>query len=584
MLFKHIKAVALLAIVVLAFLLALPVLATSYSSQLVLSNNSSMAYPMLPVVFDANNSYMAANHFMDPSGRDARVLYQSSPLPAMIADNKTLFAIASPANSSASLQYTVNNTLLSSMPIIVGQGGYITTADNASLEPSNNFTITTSGYVDTTAVGANLTSKRDVFRTHISATSNITSSIIYSTNTTYLLPDANGDYTGIIDATANHWDDVDDPVLTPDNMATYVRMTSAVQEKDAYNVDNMTAWANSVINSVTVHFRCYANTAGGGPKAQPGLLLNSIENMGTEVSIPKAWTDFSETLTKPGGGTFSLTDINNLQVVIGLRDPSSDWTHCTQIYLEINYDPILSRTIGGLSSGVHTVTASADTTNFTLIVDGTANSTALGGASVSDNSSNWIWDQGDVMPYTDNITMSVNGTPVLWYQPINIISVASLPNGASGGDYGVITWGNNPNLVSISVGPLLGAGGVALPSGPPTFAADLAPATSTTSQYPTLGTVPANLLTNPLHPFMLVMATITHFTEMQIWKEFASFLIVLVVIISLLLFQSHQLISGVVGLIGTGLAISMSIYPWWTIFVAVTYLIGTLVMEKTIYV
>ena len=81
--------------------------------------------------------------------------------------------------------------------------------------------------------------------------------------------------------------------------------------------------------------------------------------------------------------------------------------------------------------------------------DGTTNKigiSALG--TVPDNSNDYVFLQNNVMPYTDNITLSVAGTEVLKYQPNAMLSGATLPDldTGDGTQNGTITWGTNSGM------------------------------------------------------------------------------------------------------------------------------------------
>ena len=69
--------------------------------------------------------------------------------------------------------------------------------------------------------------------------------------------------------------------------------------------------------------------------------------------------------------------------------------------------------------------------------------------------------------------------------------------------------------------------------------------------------------------------------EMQLWYIATGFILLLIVMGLLILIPGHQMISGIGGLAFIGLAISVHIYPWWTIFVAVLYLLGTIAAERS---
>ena len=121
-----------------------PVLAAS--SVTITVTNTGSAYTMLPISVPMSNSGLAAGNFITASGLDVQL---SGGVPCMLTDSRTLFASPIGTSSITPFYYTTGNTAAASMPIIVGNGGYVTIPDN--IEPTNNFSIVTSGYIDTTA-------------------------------------------------------------------------------------------------------------------------------------------------------------------------------------------------------------------------------------------------------------------------------------------------------------------------------------------------------------------------------------------------------------------------------------------------
>jgi len=70
-------------------------------------------------------------------------------------------------------------------------------------------------------------------------------------------------------------------------------------------------------------------------------------------------------------------------------------------------------------------------------------------------------------------------------------------------------------------------------------------------------------------------------TERMLWYSAGGILVLVVVIGLLFLIPGHLFISGVGGVAATGLQVAVGIFPWWTIAVAVIYLAGTIVAEKS---
>ena len=140
--------------VVILLVVALPVLAYTYvgTAVVTVTESAGTTYANLPITMTVNNSYMATNGFMQSNGLDAAVVGTGGiALPTMIDSTQTLFVAPVTKSTQNGFNFTTGNTPVTSMPIIVGNSGYVTTADNAALEPGNNFSIVASGYLDTSS-------------------------------------------------------------------------------------------------------------------------------------------------------------------------------------------------------------------------------------------------------------------------------------------------------------------------------------------------------------------------------------------------------------------------------------------------
>jgi len=373
---KRLLSSLLLAIMVVS-LLGGTALAYLYKAPVAITENSSTSYDMLPILWTQNNDWLADNGFMNSTANDTRVQTLGGlDKPWMVADNKTLTAIPVPADSQTNLYFTTGESEVSAMDIIVGYGGYITITDAAALEPDTDFEFEQKGWVDTSAGNdKNLVYKQAAFRTYITGTTNVTSAVL-NTATANLVPDAVGTYTNItsVSGAATHWEAVDDPSASPDDITTYVYVSSQTSQlKDAYNLQDGSIPSDAIINSVTVYFRFRSTSAGTIAYCQPFLRLGADETTGTERSeVAVAWTTFSETLTRPGGGSWMLSDISSLQVAIGLKQANANnEAQCTQVYVGVNYTyDDVSVTATGVSSGEHTVNTSGNgETGLQLFVD-----------------------------------------------------------------------------------------------------------------------------------------------------------------------------------------------------------------------
>lgn len=304
-----------------------------------------------------------------------------------------------------------------------------TVVDDASLEPSDNFTITASGYFNTdNGTSKYIASKDKAVDLYVSPTvsGNVTADTYQEHTTTLtLLPDAAGDYTNIANAVpaVAHYLNVDDPVATPDDATTTVWTHAAAQEKDAYNLA-AASYNGTVksINTVTVYFRWIEDTDG---IAQPFLRLSGSETAGTPVNTAAGWTTVSETLTRPGGGSWTEADIDDLQAVIGLQgNGGANGGQVTQVYVEINYTHTyigLTTSVTGISSGENIIKVAL---NDTLFGVGAVTSTDVG------------------LPISENLTVNLP----LWHDSLTGATFTSIDSSGYTATVTGATWGNQGRI------------------------------------------------------------------------------------------------------------------------------------------
>jgi len=409
-------------------LISSAVLAYSYSASIIVTESGSDSYGMLPIIVSVNNTYLADNNFISASGLDTRVLKSSTELPHMLADNKTLFASPISASTQEGFTYTLGNSNLTSFPIITGYGGYITTADNSSLEPGNNFTIEVSGYVNTdNGIDKNIVYKENTFRTYVSG--DISGNIISG------LPGAGFTW---VDPTGHNTD-----WTNPAN--AYDTLTATYAEK-ANGGAGWTTYIELTHTAILCNNIRYWYTDGGG----------TSNNFEVDIFYDGGWHNIytgAATL-----GAWTTVSISPIQEITSVRFRASAVAGLTAYLHEVDFGEVVwvEVTAAGVLSGNHVVLVSANTTHLAIAIDGvTQNSTLLGGVTTNNSTYNWITCSANTTPWLNYISENVSGVEVLRYQPNNIIQGTVLPNRASGGDYGAITWGANPSGIAVVVGGLL---------------------------------------------------------------------------------------------------------------------------------
>jgi len=463
---KSIVSVILLTLMLVVMPIAVIADTWQYYTEFTVSDNSSTARTALPVLVNIKGQNLIDGGYVNTSANNTRVTESTTDrIFSVSSDYVPLFVPSLLANQSRTYKlYTGNSPEWTTAPIIVGNNGYITTTDTAGapLEPGSDFAIEVKGYIDTTAVGGNITYKAGAYRTYIGAAENITSSINQAYISETLTPNAAGVITNLtIGGTApaaTNWESV----LTPsDSDETYVYNNGASQG-DEYNLTNGSTPIDSWSMTVTVH--CVAKTTGTG-NVSPAVYLGGTTVQGAWQVLTGDYTDYSVTLARPGGGSWTQADITSLQAGVYLQETGGGSSRCTQVYVVVTYLTSSTATevsVAGVSSGEHIVNTTNDGTNLTLSVydiNGAlevSNSKTIGGAGCNNTASDWLWMRGNAMPYAYYLSENVSGARVLHYEPTSMISGTILPDTEGSLQNGAITWWTNPTGIEIEVGGMVG--------------------------------------------------------------------------------------------------------------------------------
>lgn len=444
---KILKYLALILILSTFILPGVPVhSAGTYSMDITVTDNSSTDRVGVPVIVPFNSLGAIATGMLDSNGLYTRLFEGTTEIPYSVSNNSIQFLIASLLAGQTRIYkfqtgYTPPNT---SLGIIPGYGGSFTVADNTTLELSTNGTINFSGYIPI-GVSCNVVDKAGALRVLTDTTSNNVTFRLYGTTpqTENLTPNATGNLTNIASGT---WADVDDPVGAPDDAATTVN-TNAASQSDAFNlVSPSLIHSADNVTSVAVFFRHYTNQPGHNVTVAPLLWLNGNQTNGTPVTIDP-WATSSETLARPGGGNWSVSDLADLQAGVTIASPAGYNGYVTQVYAQVTYTSALDVTLAA-TPALHSIIAGLDGANSYLTVDGVTASTALGGYSVINQSTNYTFNA----PCYSSVNITVGGTLRAQFQPNTIIMGTNLPDRALAdgvANNGTITWGTNDHLVLV---------------------------------------------------------------------------------------------------------------------------------------
>ena len=269
--------------------------------------------------------------------------------------------------------------------------------DSASLELGDNFTIVQSGYFDTAQDGVNLVLKPNAFRTYISGSGNITSAV--TANVTNSQQNGSTILFDIFNTKAGH------------RYNSFPAVTVSELSFKLWKLGSPTGTADITIRAVS-----------------GDTVIGTIGTMDvTTLTTDGAWYDFNDlpvVIPSQQDVRFCFEweggDVNNkiyvgyqnADVISGQRtyyDPAV-WTDGTgDGSIAVRY-VANSVTATGISSGEHTVTATANVTHLLLTVDGSLKDSTALTANVTDNSENWTFIESAAMPYMEYHTVTINGT------------------------------------------------------------------------------------------------------------------------------------------------------------------------------
>lgn len=135
----------------------------------------------------------------------------------------------------------------------------------------------------------------------------------------------------------SHWQCVSD-AGEPDD-AAYVYAGSGDGEDwftDYYSVEDHGA-ASGAVNSVTVYNRCVRGSGSKNAYSQTYLRVGDSYNTGASYALSRRWTDHSDVLSRPGGGSWSWDDVDELYCGVSLKRGSSNEARCTLVWVVVDF-------------------------------------------------------------------------------------------------------------------------------------------------------------------------------------------------------------------------------------------------------
>lgn len=433
-----------------------------YSYSITVFNNAATEYSSgVLILVTFNNSQLADYGYISATGLDTAVQEGATSRSFMVHSGKLgVFFPSFGGTQSRTITYRLGETPgQTSIPLIVGQGGSFSVADNDScLEPGGNFSVEVSGYIDTSAgVGKNLAYKAGTLLLSVSGTNEISAywTSTQTTNETLLVDGGGGiqQWNGLVGA-STHWEAVDDPVGAPDNETTMVTNDGSGWKLDSFSLGNLSVMEEEdIVNSVTVWFQVKGWTSYQS-YFKPYLELGSANITGAQYSHGiSAWAMFNQIVGRPGGGNWTYDDFDNL--IGGIWNSTTATNYLTQTYVTVNYTEAVRLVATDVSSGEHTIAVTHNGSTLSLYVDSVEeDSTSVGSLVSSNTTSNWVFVGGNSTRYMDYCKVFVNGTLQAWYEPVTMLAGGTLTDRQGGDHNGTISWGSNPSGFEISYGGL----------------------------------------------------------------------------------------------------------------------------------
>lgn len=419
-------------VIVGILLLGSPVWADTFSNYMAISvlNNGTTVYPAIPILASINNAQMYSQGYMLVTGLDTNMQEGASNTPYMVDTVNTGIGTAGFATGQRRTYfYRLNNVPpQTGFPVIVGYGGNVTVTDSPTLELGNNFTYSTTGYIDTTA-GAN---KNLLYKP---------GAIRVSTNETI-----NGQVDASISSVA---------------LPTSYTDLSGVWTNEVNAFDNNTATFASCLNIPVLSWSGYLGLNRAAVSISNVWVYPTRSNAAVNLIEVGVWygggwnTIYSGAFTS---GIWVGCPIGSLQTVTAarVRFYNADGGTTYHAYVnEFSFGPVdLVVSASGITSS-DIVQVSANVANLTISINGVERGTILlNGLGITNTTNSYILMAGNSMVYASSTIISINGTQQLWFQPVQMPTGTALPDRSGNGHNGVIAWGTNPTGIEVTIGAI----------------------------------------------------------------------------------------------------------------------------------
>lgn len=447
---KRILRATTLAILLLSLIAGIALAAWEYRFPAICTDTGAAARTYYPAILTSAGGSFDGQDFINngkiaATGVDTNMQIGSSDVKYMLSTTRILSVIPSlPASGKVTIAlytgYTPNQT---NFPVITGDGGYVTITDDAALEGGNDFDFETEGYIHTTAayVDDEIIGKGGAVSMYIVSAGNLQGVMAgAATNIQQGVQDFSyAQYTGNNEGVGQRIDDFDGYIYEVRFYLEKIGAPAGTGYARIYNADT-----NTLLGTV-------------GSVDVATLGVPAWVTFNTTVVPVMTTQDIRVVFVYQGGAVGNRVDhyLKVADVCTGVSTTSNDvvtWTDAggaDDMFHLYWYDYL--QVDVAVASGEHTAKIYADTVNFGIIVDEgeageVSDTVALGGASMLDNTSDWVLS-GDPAPYIDVYSHTAGAGEDVHYEPAAMLTDTTVINSLNPGTYdGTITWGTNTNL------------------------------------------------------------------------------------------------------------------------------------------
>jgi len=448
--------VAMFALIPVITVFAVP--SYGYYTDITVTNTSGTARTNIGVTTATNVSALNSAGYINATGTNTQVENAGSQSYYGLANDKVNIYVPSLAGYQSQtyrlyLNYnpvvgdgTRNVPYNFNFPVVLGDGGYVTTTDNAALEPASDFQITAESFIDFTKPGLIASKPTALYfgaptygsLVGVSYVTGANNDVTVQTQVGSIIDNYNGARTSTATLTGATW--ISQTFTTTSAYSiqgvglllisnTLGDLTVGIKSVDAAHKPTGNYLTSGTLTScigdnVATYYEVVFQT--------PYALSNGVE-YAIVASTPSGSIAWGGNVAGGYAGGIGWSSTDSGATWAALAGP-----------LDLDFNIYKTNVATPpITSAFHTVIFYTDGGNFKLSVDAVVLSTIAIGA-VPDNANNWLFFSNAV-PYSHVLGMHIGGNPVLTYRPLAIISGTTL-NDETGTYDGTITWGANSNI------------------------------------------------------------------------------------------------------------------------------------------